>query len=65
MIIAQRLARKLCDNCKEVIDVPAEALLAEGFTKEEIKAGLKIHGPVGCKACDSGYKGRAGIFQVL
>jgi type IV pilus assembly protein PilB len=65
LIIAQRLARKLCDNCKEVVDVPPEALRAEGFTQEEINAGLRIYHAVGCKACDSGYKGRAGIFQVM
>jgi type IV pilus assembly protein PilB len=65
LIIAQRLARKLCDNCKEAMDVPAAALLSEGFTQAEIDAGLKIYEAVGCKACDSGYKGRAGIFQVL
>ena len=65
LIIAQRLARKLCDNCKEIKDIPAEALLAEGFTQEEIDEGLRIYGAVGCKACDSGYKGRAGIFQVM
>lgn len=65
LIIAQRLARKLCDNCKEIVDVPPEALRAEGFTQEEINAGLRIYHAVGCKACDSGYKGRAGIFQVM
>ena len=65
LIIAQRLARKLCDNCKEPLDIPAEALLAEGFTQEEIDGGLRIFGAVGCKSCDSGYKGRAGIFQVM
>jgi len=65
LIIAQRLARKLCDNCKEQVDVPAAALRAEGFTQEEIDAGLRIYHAVGCKACDSGYKGRAGIFQVM
>ena len=65
LIIAQRLARKLCDNCKEIRDIPEAALLAEGFTQEEIDAGLRIYGAVGCKSCDSGYKGRAGIFQVM
>jgi type IV pilus assembly protein PilB len=65
LIIAQRLARKLCDNCKEVLDIPAEALRAEGFTKEDIDGGLRIYGAVGCKSCDAGYKGRAGIFQVM
>jgi len=65
LIIAQRLARKLCDSCKEPLDIPAEALLAEGFSQTDIDEGLRIYGPVGCKSCDSGYKGRAGIFQVM
>jgi type IV pilus assembly protein PilB len=65
LIIAQRLARKLCGSCKDIRDVPAEALLQEGFTKAEVDEGLKIYGPVGCKACNEGYKGRLGIFQVL
>jgi type IV pilus assembly protein PilB len=65
LIIAQRLARKLCDNCKEVLDIPAEALMAEGYTQEEIDDGLRVYGAIGCKSCESGYKGRAGIFQVM
>ncbi len=65
LIIAQRLARRLCGNCKDVRDVPKEALLKEGFTAEEIDAGLSIFGPVGCKQCNEGYKGRLGIFQVM
>jgi len=65
LIIAQRLARKLCGNCKESKDVPAEALVREGFTKEDLKAGVTVFGPVGCKQCDQGYKGRVGVFQVL
>ena len=65
LIIAQRLARKLCENCKEIRDIPKEALLQEGFTEQEINSGLKIFGPVGCNQCNGGYKGRVGIFQVL
>ena len=65
LIIAQRLARKLCDACKEPKDIPKEALLQEGFTEEDIADGLEVFGPVGCKACNEGYKGRVGIFQVL
>ena len=65
LIIAQRLARKLCGNCKESKDIPAEALVREGFTKEDLKGGVTVFGPVGCKQCDQGYKGRVGIFQVL
>ncbi|MGB5491171.1 MAG: ATPase, T2SS/T4P/T4SS family, partial [Woeseiaceae bacterium] len=65
LIIAQRLARRLCGNCKEVRDVPKEALLKEGFNDAEIEAGLSIFAPVGCKQCNEGYKGRLGIFQVM
>ncbi|RMF95571.1 MAG: type IV-A pilus assembly ATPase PilB [Gammaproteobacteria bacterium] len=65
LIIAQRLARRLCENCKEVKDIPEEALLQEGFTKDEVQAGLRIYGPVGCRQCADGYKGRVGIYQVM
>jgi len=65
LIIAQRLARKLCDNCKEIREVPREALEKEGFEAEDIDNGLTIFGPVGCKSCNDGYKGRIGIFQVM
>ena len=65
LIIAQRLARRLCDNCKEVREVPREALEKEGFETEDIDGGLTIFGPVGCKSCNDGYKGRLGIFQVM
>jgi type IV pilus assembly protein PilB len=65
LIIAQRLGRRLCDNCKEIRDIPKEALLQEGFTEPEIDHGLKIYGPVGCNQCNDGYKGRVGIFQVM
>ena len=65
LIIAQRLARKLCDNCKEVKDIPREALEKEGFGAEDIEGGLTIFGPVGCKSCNDGYKGRVGVFQVM
>lgn len=65
LIIAQRLARKLCSNCKVPIDMPSEALLKEGFTPEEVALGIKIYKPVGCSACTDGYKGRTGIYQVM
>jgi type IV pilus assembly protein PilB len=64
LIIAQRLARRLCNNCKKVIDIPREALLEEGFAEEELPS-LKIYGPVGCDQCAEGYKGRVGIYQVM
>lgn len=65
LIIAQRLARRLCENCKEVKDVPREALEKEGFGAEDFDGDLTIFGPVGCKSCNDGYKGRIGIFQVM
>jgi type IV pilus assembly protein PilB len=65
LIIAQRLARRLCDNCKEVRDIPREALEKEGFTSEDLDEGLTIFGPKGCKSCNDGYKGRLGVFQVM
>ncbi len=64
LIIAQRLARRLCQQCKELRDIPEEALVQEGFTKDDV-AGLRVFGPVGCKQCNDGYKGRVGIYQVM
>jgi len=65
LIIAQRLARRLCDNCKESKDIPREALEKEGFTPAELDKGLTVFAPNGCKQCNGGYKGRLGIFQVM
>ena len=64
LIIAQRLARRLCNSCKKPAEIPEEALLAEGFKKEDLP-GLKIYKAVGCDQCDGGYKGRVGIYQVM
>ncbi|MCK4585985.1 MAG: type IV-A pilus assembly ATPase PilB, partial [Gammaproteobacteria bacterium] len=64
LIIAQRLARRLCNNCKTPVDIPKEALLEEGFLEDEV-AALKVYKPVGCDQCDKGYKGRVGIYQVM
>ncbi|MDW3096325.1 MAG: type IV-A pilus assembly ATPase PilB [Gammaproteobacteria bacterium] len=64
LIIAQRLARKLCDHCKVVDDIPQEALIEEGFKKTDLK-NLTIYKAVGCDQCTNGYKGRVGIYQVM
>ncbi len=64
LIIAQRLGRRLCENCKELDDLPRETLLDEGFKEEDLD-GLEIYKPVGCNKCNKGYKGRVGIYQVL
>jgi type IV pilus assembly protein PilB len=65
LIIAQRLARRLCGNCKRQVDIPKEALLKEGFTEEDLAANPVFYEPVGCDNCKEGYKGRAGIYQVM
>ncbi|MFE8033719.1 type IV-A pilus assembly ATPase PilB [Thiohalocapsa marina] len=65
LIMAQRLARKLCPHCRQPEELPREALLEEGFTEDEIDAGITLYKPVGCEQCVNGYKGRIGIFQVI
>jgi type IV pilus assembly protein PilB len=65
LIIAQRLARRLCNQCKVPLDVPPEALRKEGFQEKDIAAGIKVFGPKGCGSCMDGYKGRVGIYQVM
>ncbi|HSY08281.1 MAG TPA: type IV-A pilus assembly ATPase PilB [Steroidobacteraceae bacterium] len=65
LIIAQRLARRLCSHCKQPLEIPKEALLKEGFQEEDVAAGLRIYVPKGCGSCTDGYKGRVGIYQVL
>jgi type IV pilus assembly protein PilB len=65
LIIAQRLARRLCEKCKTIADIPKIALEEEGFTAEQIKAKPTLYKAVGCDACDGGYKGRVGIYQVM
>jgi type IV pilus assembly protein PilB len=64
LVIAQRLARRLHD-CKQEVKLPDHALLAEGFTREEIDAGLTLYEAVGCQDCTDGFKGRTGIYQVM
>ncbi|MGA2190979.1 MAG: ATPase, T2SS/T4P/T4SS family, partial [Steroidobacteraceae bacterium] len=65
LIIAQRLARKLCVHCKQPIDIPAEALRKEGFEESDIESGVKVYRAAGCGQCTDGYKGRMGIYQVM
>lgn len=65
LITAQRLARRLCANCKAPLDVPRKALLDAGFKSEELDGTWTPFKPVGCSACNNGYKGRVGIYQVM
>lgn len=64
MIIAQRLARRLCKRCKEVEEIPQETLLKQGFPDNAVKK-LEIYKAVGCDYCTDGYKGRVGLFEVM
>ncbi|MEQ1528298.1 MAG: type IV-A pilus assembly ATPase PilB [Methylococcales bacterium] len=64
LIMAQRLARRLCEHCKKLVTFPDNVLLSAGFKKDELR-DLKIYGSVGCEHCTNGYKGRVGIYQVM
>ncbi|HYG32211.1 MAG TPA: type IV-A pilus assembly ATPase PilB [Methylophilaceae bacterium] len=67
LITAQRLARRLCKNCKQPLDVPKDALLGMGFSEEDVEGDWILYGPKegGCEMCNGGYKGRVGIYQVM
>ncbi len=67
LITAQRLARRLCKNCKVPVNIPKEALLEVGFIEEDFKQKFQLYGPKegGCELCNNGYKGRVGIYQVM
>jgi type IV pilus assembly protein PilB len=65
LITAQRLARRLCPQCKAPVDIPHETLLEAGFREEDVDGTWTPYKPVGCSACNNGYKGRVGIYQVM
>ena len=65
LITAQRLARKLCENCKKPAEYPRESMLKAGFKPEELDGNWKPYRAVGCSACNNGYKGRVGVYQVM
>ena len=65
LITAQRLARRLCSNCKAVADIPKKAYVDAGFSPRELEATWVSYRPVGCQLCNNGYKGRVGIYQVM
>jgi type IV pilus assembly protein PilB len=65
LISAQRLARRLCEACKTPVEFPREALKRAGFTDAELDGSWKPYKAVGCSACNNGYKGRVGIYQVM
>jgi len=65
LIIAQRLARRLCEHCKTEVDIPKQSLLEMGFTEEDVASSFTVYGPEGCDKCNNGYKGRVGIYEVV
>lgn len=66
LVIAQRLARRLCSQCKKPADVPKQSLLEMGFTEADLQSPeFQIYEPVGCNECREGYKGRVGIYEVM
>ena len=67
LIVAQRLARRLCTTCRAAAPLPPETLLAEGFAAAEVSRGLNLFQPAegGCGACNNGYRGRVGIYEVV
>ena len=65
LITAQRLARRLCENCKAQADYPREAMLRAGFKAEDLDGKWRPFRAVGCSACNNGYKGRLGLYQVM
>lgn len=64
IIIAQRLARRLCNHCKVEDVIPRPELEKQGFTPEQLSE-IKLFKPVGCNQCTGGYKGRVGIYEVI
>jgi type IV pilus assembly protein PilB len=65
LVIAQRLARRLCSNCKKPSDIPPQSLKEMGFTDADLQTGFTVYQPVGCSECRDGYKGRVGIYEVM
>ena len=65
LIIAQRLARRLCEHCKTKVEIPKQSLLEMGFTEEDAASEFTVYGPEGCDKCNNGYKGRVGIYEVV
>lgn len=65
LVIAQRLARRLCSTCKRPVDIPKQSLLEMGFTDADLASGFTVYEPVGCDQCRDGYKGRLGVYEVM
>jgi len=65
LIAAQRLARKLCVNCKRRVELSKDALMRLGFTEEDLANPMELYEPVGCPHCNNGYKGRFALLETM
>jgi type IV pilus assembly protein PilB len=65
LIMAQRLARRLCPHCKQPHKIPDSELLEMGYMLDEVNSGITLYKPVGCSECSNGYKGRVGIYEMM
>jgi type IV pilus assembly protein PilB len=65
LIMAQRLARRLCPHCKQPHHIPDNELLEMGYTHDEVTSGITLYKPIGCSECSNGYKGRVGIYEMM
>jgi type IV pilus assembly protein PilB len=65
LITAQRLGRRLCAKCKTPVEIPREALIDAGFDESELDGSWTPYKAVGCNACNNGYKGRVGVYEVM
>lgn len=65
LVLAQRLGRKLCDGCKEPVEVSEERLVEVGFAEDDLKSDFQLYKPVGCALCTNGYKGRFALVESL
>ncbi|MBZ6065449.1 PilB family type IVa pilus assembly ATPase TapB [Aeromonas schubertii] len=65
LIMAQRLARKLCPHCKTPEAIPEAELLKLGYSQQQVEAGIQLYHAVGCKECSGGYKGRVGLYEMM
>jgi type IV pilus assembly protein PilB len=65
LITAQRLARRLCPNCKTPLDIPKKALMDAGYSEDDLRSPWVSYRAEGCTMCNNGYKGRIGLYQVM
>lgn len=65
LIVAQRLARRLCTNCRVAVEITSERLIEDGFSETELEGPMQVYSPGGCDSCLDGYQGKIGLFEVI